>query len=114
MEGITWEKLEENKLKANWDSKAKTTGLCVIIRDSAGEIQVSSCCNLRAGYQPAIAEATALRNAMTICNDLGFIQVIFEWDRKRVFKVVNSFHEKGTELSLLIHDIQYMILQNRT
>lgn len=102
-------------MKANWDIavdvKAKITGLGVIIRDTAGEIQVSSYCNLRTRFQPAIAEAMALMNAMIICNDLGFAQVIFERDCKTILKAANSTQENWTKLSPLIHDIRCMVMQ---
>lgn len=54
-----WALPRENQLKVNWDAamnvEANTTSLGMIISDSAGEMHSSSCCNMRIGYQPAIA-----------------------------------------------------------
>lgn len=62
--------------------EANTTSLGMIISDSAGGMHSSSCCNMRIGYQPAIAKAMALKVAMNICSDLGLAQVIFEMTLK--------------------------------
>lgn len=89
------------------DSKAKIVGLAsMIIRDSTGDIHAFSYCNLKIGYQPVIAEAMALKIIMTIFNDLGLAQVLFERDCKRVVNVVKLPLKNGLKyVSPLMYDI---------
>lgn len=80
-------------------------GLGMIIRDSEGKINASSCCNLISNSPPTVAEAMTLKHVMQVCSDLGLTGVIFERDCKTVFIAVNSCFQNDTVLRLLIFDI---------
>lgn len=94
-----------------WMFKSMTTGLGVIIRDAACEVQVSlACSTIKANLQPVIAEARALRRAMELCADLGFSNVIFEGDSfQEIVKAFNAQQDSWTAVSPFLYDIKRML-----
>lgn len=90
----SWQPSGVNHPKANWDAvvdnKQQSTEIGRIIRNNKGAVHASSCCNRPIKHQPATAEALALREAMTICNDLNQTRVSLEGDCKEVVNAVNS------------------------
>lgn len=79
-----WQPPAHNKLKANQDTtldlQTKTCGLSGIIRNEVGKVIASFCSKLEEVHNPQMAEALALRYAMTICAELRLKNVYFEGD----------------------------------
>lgn len=61
--------------------------------------------------KPKVVEVMALRKAMTICWELGFIDVVFEENCLRVVTVANSINLAKDDLCLIISNVQHMILK---
>lgn len=110
---ITWQPPTINQVKLNWDAalnnSIKTLGLGMIIKDYKGEVITSACDNKQCQYSPVITEALTLSSAMTLCQDLGFPQVVFEGDCKEVVMVATSRDDIEFELYPLIYDIHNYI-----
>lgn len=83
-------------------NKQQSTEFGRIIRNNRGAVHASSCCNRPIKHQRATAEALALREAMTICNDLNQTQVSLEGDCK---EVVNAFNSKEISFSAMSYNL---------
>lgn len=88
-----WKPPMQNGLNGNWDavldSVAKFTSFGFVVRDSFGEIQLSSSTSKLSNCHPSIAKAATLRHAMIISSEAGIFKIIFEGECQRVMHEVN-------------------------
>lgn len=65
-------------------------GLCIILRNSKGDILATLCTSYNIQVKPSLAETYALRSEIGLCNDLCLSKVASEVDAKNVFQTINS------------------------
>lgn len=86
-------------MKTNWDVAINTTtnisGLGGLMRYSNREVLVSFCCSINSLTKLKLAEALALRKAMSICWELELPNVLFEGDCLQVIKADTTLNQQG-------------------
>ncbi|XP_040996099.1 uncharacterized protein LOC121242276 [Juglans microcarpa x Juglans regia] len=89
-------------------------GIGVVIRDSAGDIQVVLATQRNFVTSAYLAERYALLRAVNLCTDLGFENVEFEGDAKAVVDAVNATASDSSWSGQIIEDIrQAKLLHSR-
>ncbi|KAF5474737.1 hypothetical protein F2P56_006608 [Juglans regia] len=105
-----WQKPEELSVKVNFDTaldlRKKLMGAGVVIRDWRGDVLVSLCAQFKHVSSPFIAECKALGRAVELCKELGFYNVWFEGDAKRVVDGVNKEEEDESWEGQAVGDLQ--------
>ncbi|XP_035547261.1 uncharacterized protein LOC118348858 [Juglans regia] len=105
-----WQKPEELSVKVNFDAaldlNKKLMGAGVVIRDWRGDVLVSLCAQFKHVSSPFIAECKALGRAVELCKELGFYNVWFEGDAKRVVDGVNKEEEDESWEGQAVGDLQ--------
>ncbi|XP_042956923.1 uncharacterized protein LOC122292545 [Carya illinoinensis] len=96
-----WTKPDAQWVKANWDASIsaamKKVGMGMVIWDEEGEIMAYLCTAVDCLQDPTIGEALALRRAMLLCEELGFLKVILEGDSQVIVKAINRKEDLYTE-----------------
>lgn len=91
---VKWEKPPELAMNTNWDAAIdahhRRVGVGVVIRDSNGEMLACLCSKFDHTKNPIIVEALALRRAAILCAELGFSDVILQWDSQLRVKAASS------------------------
>lgn len=94
------------------DSTTKFTGPSFVVRDSSGEIHLSSSTSKPSNYHPLVAKAVALQHAMITSNDAGISIITFEGDCQWVVHEVDSDSVCDSVLRPVFHDIRCLLAHN--
>ena len=81
----------------------------VVVRDCNGKVLVSKCRNVKASYQPSIAEAIAILDGIWIAVSEGLFPVVVESDALVVVQAINSRNSPFSELGVVVDDILAMM-----
>ncbi|XP_042979954.1 uncharacterized protein LOC122310138 [Carya illinoinensis] len=108
-----WKKSGTNEVIANWDAtldtKNRTMGMRIVIRDANGEVLASVCSKRPNVVHPTLAECLALWKAIEVCKDLAFSKVILEGDAEAVIKKVNNVEEDLSWMGHIIEDVKIVV-----
>jgi len=103
-------KPEPDFVKANCDVSMKVKGywgISAIIRNDEGMVMASATWRTLGFEDPTTAEASAIWKTMTLANECGFRQVIFEGDCERVIRLIqHKERQDRSYFSLFNREIQ--------
>lgn len=105
----SWKKPPEGMLKLNvdaaMDKDSKATGFGFVLRDSNGDFVHAMEMNWKGLYQPRLAEAIGIREALNWIKSLGVCNVQVESDASTVIDSIRS-ESDWTAYDLIIEDIR--------
>ncbi|XP_042972682.1 uncharacterized protein LOC122304475 [Carya illinoinensis] len=108
-----WKKPGTNEVIANWDAaldtKNRTMGMRIFIRDANGEVLASVCSKRLNVVHPTLAKCLALWKAIEVCKDLALSKVILEGDAEAVIKKVNNVVEDLSWMRHIIEDVKIVL-----
>jgi len=104
---LRWEAPMDGFVKVNWDTAVETNknkmGICVIIRDSKGELLATLSEPKDHIIAPEIAEAISALRAVHFSHGLGFYKVILEGD---ALQIVQALGKEGSNWCIYGHLIE--------
>jgi ribonuclease HI len=86
-------------------------GCAVVVRDHLGKMVVAKSLVKKGCPSPMVAEALATRLAVSLCIEMGLMQVDFEGDSKSVVDAMNNGGEERSYLGIVAEDLTTKILQ---
>jgi hypothetical protein len=90
----SWVKSPDGKLKINWDAtvnkKNKIIGVGIVIQDHKGVVRATMCSSKPYVSDPTVAEALGARQAVELCRNLGFQNILLEGDAKEIVSEIAS------------------------
>ncbi|XP_073132699.1 uncharacterized protein [Henckelia pumila] len=104
----TWQRPPEHFLKCNVDAAVHTSpphvGFGCIIRDSHGIVLAATQGRMHGNYDPAMAEALAIREALSWIRNLHLSSIIMESDALLIIEALNSTEPDFSNVNLIIED----------
>ncbi|KAK3230042.1 hypothetical protein Dsin_001923 [Dipteronia sinensis] len=91
----------------------KKVGIGIIVRDSSGAVMASVSQIIRAGYDPLIAEATAILRGVQLALEAGFWHCIIESNAQVIVNLINSQSSVSSDVGLIVTDILNLIVNFR-
>ena len=105
----TWQPPLTGFIKINTDavlnSRLNLTGLGVVARDCYGRVLASFCRNVRASYQPQIAEALAILECLRLAINRNFSHIIVESDALVVVQLISQKDPPLSEVGVVVTNI---------
>jgi ribonuclease HI len=105
-----WIPPPRNIVKVNWDAAVDTSknliGLGIIARDDKGCFLAAVSKQERIKAEPVVAETLAAFNAILLCEEHNFQDVILEGDALQVVKEVNSDKHCSSYFGHLVEDVK--------
>uniref|UniRef100_A0A803Q9R9 RNase H type-1 domain-containing protein n=1 Tax=Cannabis sativa TaxID=3483 RepID=A0A803Q9R9_CANSA len=92
------------------DASRSCSGLGMVVRDHCGTILALAVWRLEGYFDPEVAEALALRQAMVQCHLFGYDHIIFELD---CLSIVQKLHNKlllNSSLGLVLSTLVILII----
>ena len=106
-----WKPPEEGVYKVNSDAAMFTeggVGLGGVVRDSMGDIVMSTCMKVTEEMEVVLAEALAVRHGLKIALEAGFVRLVLETDNISVFSKLKKGSSEATALGSILHDIHVL------
>ncbi|KAK2664583.1 hypothetical protein Ddye_003157 [Dipteronia dyeriana] len=106
-----WVPPDHNLYKLNCDVALDSihVGLGMVIRDSLGEVLVTSAQRLVSNVSPQIAKAMAIFKGLQFAMNNGLLPVVIELDAQGVVNYINNDLDSAAELGLIIWDIKDLL-----
>lgn len=97
-------------LKTNTDAAFASTGVGLggVTRDSMGDVLVATCKVVKGDCNVEMAEAMALRHALKINIEAGFIRLMMEVDNMKLFNHLTKGIKESTSFGGVINDICFL------
>lgn len=86
-------------------------GLGGVVRDSVGEVVVSTCERVEGAMDVALAEALAVRHGLQIAIEAGFSSLVLEMDNFTVYSKLQRRKQEASTLGSILHDIHRLANQ---
>ncbi|KAJ8756330.1 hypothetical protein K2173_025142 [Erythroxylum novogranatense] len=115
---VKWQKPSPGWVKINLDAATNvhsdSTGVAMIVRDDHGNFLAAKNMCLLGSFTPKVAEAMALKEALSWLQDKGWEQVVCESDCLEVIQaVINRDWQDLTSFGAIIDDIRRLQAQSR-
>ncbi|KAK1571845.1 hypothetical protein Q3G72_023991 [Acer saccharum] len=91
------------------DSVRNLSGLGVVVRDCSGRVLASFCRNVKANYQPQIAEALAILDGLRLVVSRNWLRVVMESDALVVVQAITLKVPPSSEVGVVISDILSLV-----
>jgi ribonuclease HI len=106
-----WVPPPRNTIKINWDATIDTSkkiiGMGIIARDEKGNFSATVSKQESIEVKLVVAETLAAINAIILCQEQNFQDVIFEGDALQVVKEVNSDRHCSNYYGHLVEDVKH-------
>ncbi|XP_021767815.1 uncharacterized protein LOC110732205 [Chenopodium quinoa] len=103
-----WKVPSSGIIKVNSDAAIFNTnqvGLGGVIRDEIRDVVVATCVQLAGRFEVEVAEAMAMRHAMKIAMESGFLKICLETDNLKLHHCLKKGRADPTEFGFIIKDI---------
>ncbi|XP_021739472.1 uncharacterized protein LOC110705848 [Chenopodium quinoa] len=103
-----WKSPPEGVIKVNSDAaifKSRMVGLGGVMRDSVGDVVAATCLQVAGSFDVDVVEAMAMRHALVIAMESGFLRVCLETDNIKLHYGLSKQKEDLTAFGLITKDI---------
>ncbi|XP_021737578.1 uncharacterized protein LOC110704108 [Chenopodium quinoa] len=106
-----WKPFVHGPIKVNFDVAVPGTNYVVlggVARDSVGDVVVSTCLRVLGNFEADVAEALAMRHALSTSMESGFRKVCLETDCIRLYSHLSKGYAPHTAFGLVVNDILHL------
>ncbi|KAK2634369.1 hypothetical protein Ddye_029161 [Dipteronia dyeriana] len=89
--------------------KGCKVGIGIIIRDSSGNVKVSSAQSFQAGLTTPIAKAMAIKRGLILALEIGLFPCVVDSDAQSVVKLISLPDIPCAEIGIIIKDIKLLL-----